>query len=106
VIGPCRHATRHAAEYNVSDEVNDSNNGIVSVKINTDVKKGGNARQNLKAIVASNETNIILVKSKTILLHNHSLGGRNCHTGAAEALEAHLMFVKKKKDDNDCEGLF
>mmetsp|Transcript_13141 Transcript_13141/g.22412 ORF Transcript_13141/g.22412 Transcript_13141/m.22412 type:complete len:122 (+) Transcript_13141:241-606(+) len=89
MVGPCRHATGYAAEHNISDGIDDSNNSIISVKINTDVKDGSHACQHLQTIVASNDTNIILIKTQTILLHNHSLRGRNCHTGAAAALEAH-----------------
>jgi hypothetical protein len=97
MIGPCRHATRYTAEHNVCREVDDTNNGIIPWAVNTDIEEGSNACQELEAVVTPNEANVILVKAQVILLHHHSLRRRNGHTGAAEALETHLMCERKKE---------
>mmetsp|Transcript_21492 Transcript_21492/g.32661 ORF Transcript_21492/g.32661 Transcript_21492/m.32661 type:complete len:248 (-) Transcript_21492:79-822(-) len=89
VVNPGCHASTNTTESDISHNINKLHNGIIPFTFNTDIEARSANRQHLQAVVAANETDVILVQSKTVLLHNHSLGRTNCHARAATPLKTH-----------------
>ena len=89
MVYPSSHAPTHTAESDVGNQVDEPHNGIVSIKINANIETRSTHRQNLQAIVAPNNPDIILIQTETILPHNHALRSTNCHTREAASLDTH-----------------
>lgn len=96
VVGPCSHTTGYAAEHNICNQVNDTDTGIISIEIDTDVEQRCYASQDLQAVIAPNKAHVIFIKTKSILTHQNPLRGRHGQTRAAGALETHLMCLKRE----------
>lgn len=109
MINPGSHASADAAESDIRHEIDGHHASVIPVEIDADVEARGDARQPLQAVVAANDTHVILVQSEGVLLHDQSLGRARGHPGEAGALEAHaelgaallsqIARLKKKRRD-------
>ena len=89
MIDPGGHASTHAAENDISDEVNASNNRIVPFTVNANVEARSNDCKTLQTVVAPNDTNVVGVQTKAVPFHNHSLRSTDSHSGAAKPFQTH-----------------
>jgi hypothetical protein len=89
MIHPGGHASTHAAENDISDEVNASNNRIVPFTVNANVEARSNDCKTLQTVVAPNDTNVVGVQTKAVPFHNHSLRSTDGHSGAAKPFQTH-----------------
>jgi hypothetical protein len=67
------HASTYAAERNISDKIDALNNCIIAFKVDADIETRCAYGKKLEAVVAPNQTYVVLVQPKIIMLHNHAL---------------------------------
>ena len=79
VVDPRSHAARNTAESDIGNEVNEADDGIVTIEINTDVEAGCDDSKKLQAVVAANQAHVIGIQSKSILPHDDCLRSGDSH---------------------------
>jgi hypothetical protein len=89
VICPSSHATTYTAEHNISNEIDNCNNSIITLKVDADVEARSADRKALKTVIAPDQTHIVLIQTQTVLLHNQLLTCTDRHTRAANRLTTH-----------------
>lgn len=89
MIDPGQHTPAYATEGDFCSRV-DSLHTVIGYRLITDaIEKGADKCGGCQTVVASNETNVVFIQSKAVLLHDHRLSRAHSHTREATSLQAH-----------------
>lgn len=84
-----RHTPRHTAEHNIRNCIDNAHDRIISFAIDANVETSKTECEDLKAVTAPDQTDVILVQAEIILLPDYVGRGTDRRSGAHARFEAH-----------------